>query len=132
MSVDTFYDMLGRDMVSVIGEVGDDTMEFLARDGSRFVFYHKQDCCESVLIEDIVGDLSDLVGSPLIVAEEVSSDDEPAPNVGGSSPESYTWTFYRFATVRGSVTVRWLGESNGYYSESVDFDQTVVDNNEVE
>ncbi len=56
---------------------------------------------------------------PLVVAEDVSSDDFPAPP--GDYVESYTWTFYRLATAKGFVVIRWLGESNGYYSESVDF-----------
>ena len=45
-------------------------------------------------------------------------------NYKGPKPESadsYTWTFYRFSTVKGTVTVRWFGESNGYYSESVSY-----------
>ena len=85
-------------------------------DTERYIFYHFQSCCESVYIESISGDLNDLIGVPLLLAEEVSSDDEGPLN---EYEDSYTWTFYKFATIKGYVDVRWYGSSNGYYSESV-------------
>lgn len=88
--------------------------------GDRYALCHRQDCCESVGIEDIEGKLEDLVGSPLTMAEESTNSDDPPP--GGAdreySPESYTWTFYRFATAKGYVTIRFFGSSNGYYAET--------------
>ena len=38
----------------------------------QFMFYHQPDCCEYVEIDDIVGNLSDLENSPLLIAEEIS------------------------------------------------------------
>jgi hypothetical protein len=126
MSAQVFNSMLGKTMVSVVGKAGGDEMIFTADDGKKFKFLHDQDCCESVDIVDIVGDLSDLEGSPIVEAEEVSNADDPSipPTPEQQEYESQTWTFYRFSTVKGSVLVRWLGTSNGYYSEAVNFHET--------
>ena len=110
--------LFGKVLTSITGQKGDDEMILTTEDGKKYRFYHEQDCCEAVLIEDVIGDLDDLIGSPITQAEEVTN--EPEPYAGD---DSYTWTFYKFATIKGYVTVRWLGESNGYYSESVDFEE---------
>ena len=105
-----FDNMLNKVMISVTGNVGNDEMVFTDTNGKVFKFFHQQSCCEDVSIEDIIGDL---INSPILEAEEISSET--------NSCESGTWTFYRFSTIKGTVTVRWLGESNGYYSEDVDY-----------
>ena len=113
-SVRKFEELLGRTLYRVSADEAELTL-YLS-DTIYVKFSHHQDCCESVYIEDICGDLNDLVGSPLLEAEEVS-DYRAAPLV--DYEESHTWTFYRFRTRKGSVSVRWYGSSNGYYSESV-------------
>lgn len=116
-----FQVLKGKTLRSVRVSDDKDTIDFETTEGEVYRLYHSQDCCETVYVEDVVGDLSDLIGSPLLEAEEVSSADNPVDWKPELQPESYTWTFYKLATVRGSVTLRWLGESNGYYSESVSF-----------
>lgn len=118
--------ILGKTLVSV-EQKGDESIAFVTTDGERYQMYHDQDCCESVDIEDVCGDLDDLVGSPLLMAEEVQYEGNVTPGecvAPELSDYSFTWTFYKFATVKGYVTIRWFGTSNGYYSESVTFKKT--------
>jgi len=112
--------LLGKTLSSATGRKGDDEIVFELTNGERYKMFHSQDCCESVSVEDICGDLQDLVGSPITQAEESTSDTNPA-DVKLTCQDSFTWTFYRLATAKGQVVIRWYGESNGYYSESVDF-----------
>lgn len=113
-----FSVLKGLTLVNVTGAKGDDVMRFECADGRTFELYHDQDCCEDVQIEDVCGDLSDLVGE-VLTAEEVAGESTYEDD------SSQTWTFYRIGTARGLVTVRWLGTSNGYYSESVSFREVV-------
>lgn len=109
---------------------GNDRIVFVTSDGDKYEFYHDQDCCEGVFIEDVEGDWNDLLNTPLLVAEESTNCDNCKIDVYGTGPNDYftdescTWTFYKFATIKGRVDVRWYGSSNGYYSESVDFHVT--------
>lgn len=88
-------------------------------DGFTLEFYHEQDCCEGFWLEDVTGDFEDLIGSPITMA--VVSTQRPRQEEGlGVYPDSQTWTFYNFATRNGYVTLRFIGDSNGYYSETCD------------
>jgi hypothetical protein len=99
-----------------VEKIDNEELWFYTTDGEVYRMYHEQNCCESVYIEDIAGDLGNLIGSPIMMAEKVTE-------YGDNSWGTYTWTFYKFATVKGYVTIRWYGVSNGYYSESVTFEQ---------
>lgn len=131
-----FSSLIGKTMKDV-RQIGDDRIVFECEDGKEYALFHVQDCCESVIISDICGDLTDLVGTPILLAEEVSSEDDPPdvaakkaaeraanPNDYYWDAESQTWTFYKLRTIKGSVDIRWHGSSNGYYSESVTFGDT--------
>ncbi len=113
-------EMLGQTFTRVWSD--GDSVGF-ENDKVRYVLYHQEDCCESVIVEDIIGDLEDLENWPLLISREDHDADGPELD-----EESYTWTFYNFATFKGYVTIRFLGTSNGYYSESVDCRKEILNN----
>jgi hypothetical protein len=116
----------GRRILDVTGlAAGSDEVYFTCADGSKWRMAHDQDCCETVEVADVVGDVADLINATVLDARSETSDTDPAdrvPEEYDEYRESFTWTFYIVQTDKGSVTIRWLGESSGYYSESVDFE----------
>lgn len=115
-----FATLKGKVLSEVAGaHAQSEEITFRCADGATFRMWHEQDCCEGVSVVEVIGDTNDLIGTPILQAEESTNTDNPPEHA-----DSFLWTFYRLQTIRGSVVIRWLGESNGYYSESVSFAQT--------
>jgi len=116
-----YKDLIGKTLAD-IKNVDNQELILTCQTGEVYKFFHEQDCCESVEIEDIAGDLNDLIGEPILLCEEAKHENEnPLCVAEKEYQDSFTWTFYKISTINGSVTIRWYGESNGYYSESVNF-----------
>lgn len=113
--------LLGKTLLSVERDKCSVYMIFSCSDGTRYIMAHEQDCCEYVYIEDISGCMDDILGVPVLLAEVSTS----ASNASADS--TCTWTYYKLATIKGDLSIRWYGSSNGYYSEEVGFEQLAPD-----
>lgn len=116
----TIKEIQGRTFTRVVkDEDFSESLKFYTSidEDSYVLMAHDQECCEDVWIESIVGDLSDLENTPIVLAEEAISYDDDHDS------DSSTHTFYKLRTIKGSVDIRWVGVSNGYYSESVDISE---------
>lgn len=134
-----FSELVGKVLSEITGKAGDEQIDFFTANPTPrcYRLFHIQDCCECVEVADVCGDWSDLVGVPILLAEcnswEGPDQEPPMDSVPVAlrkvyeplpSPFDYgtqTWSFYRLATIKGAVTIRWYGSSNGYYSEKVTF-----------
>lgn len=144
VSVVPFEVLKGKTIIKVQDlEPGSEQAFINCSDGTRFQMTYYNDCCASCSIEEVIGDIDDLLGQEILLAEEVKSRD-PHPDeqakrdkeesdwreqhprqdyIGDYAYRSETWTFYKLSTIKGSMTIRWYGNSNGYYSEKATFEQ---------
>jgi hypothetical protein len=134
-----FEILLGKTLKSIDGDKGSDTMLFVTDTGETYRLFGDEDLHWGCSIEEIHGDLDDLIGTPILMAE-VDYSSYPNEDIEAKReleriefkqehgtephyPDSETWTFYKLATIKGSVTIRWYGSSNGYYSETATFEK---------
>lgn len=120
-----FIVLIGQVLTVIEGaEAGGDTVKFTTDTGKTYELYHSQDCCESVIVESVTGNPNDVLLSPILRAEENILTEWPEDAKQPEYLESHTWTTFVLATEKGVLMIRWLGSSNGYYSESVSFIET--------
>lgn len=106
-------DLKGCVFKSIAGmETDSEEVVFKLDTGIEFKMYHEQDGCESVYLADVCGDVEDLLDAEVIFFQDRTE-------YGDSDYGTFTHTFYDIQTTKGCVNLRWIGESNGYYSQSV-------------
>ena len=119
MNYTNFFDLKGKTITSIQGSKSDDGDTIITTsDGSSYTLTHIQDCCENVRVYGTVGNIDDVLNEEVIAAEDTNPMDNPnAPDY--RIYDSATWSQFRIVTNKGTFEIWWLGESNGYYSETV-------------
>lgn len=115
-----FSKLQGKTITDIFLSKDKKLMVITCDDGYIYKIFHYQNCCEDVHLEDICGDLDDLIGTPILLANESTSKKDPLPNA-----EYFMWTFYTLRTIKDTVTLRWWGNSNGFYSVDVEVHEEI-------
>jgi hypothetical protein len=120
-----FEDLKGQTIISYnlikaddSAKIYQDELHLHCESGKTLILTHQEQCCEHVYVEDICGDFSSIMNTPVLKASVVTQDG--AYNDDPCYDEETLWTFYNVSTLTGDMTIRWLGSSNGYYSVEVD------------
>jgi hypothetical protein len=111
-----FSTLKGEVLTDVDIDAKGESILLTTQSGKVFRIDHEQDCCEHVCICDTQGNFHDIIGKVIVEASHIEKDKgDPPPEY----PDSWTRTDFVFKTDDATVISKWIGESNGYYSESV-------------
>jgi hypothetical protein len=116
-----FSDLVGEVLDAVDIDREENQILLTTRSGRKFLVYHEQDCCETVAIHWQDGSFDKLIGKPIVEAREFAVDTGESE----SDYDSQTTTTLVFRVDDQTVISRWIGDSNGYYSESVDIAELI-------
>jgi hypothetical protein len=106
--------LIGTTILSTTTHYNDNLL-YIKTDKGTMRFYHDQECCEQVWLEDGLEDLEKMIGEKVLHAEVIE-------DALDEYDDSYTWTYYKISTLNHDCTLRFYGTSNGYYSEGIDIE----------
>ena len=105
-SVSSTKDLVGQTFRWVLrckGRFGDDQIRFHLNNWTFYSIYNRH---ERFAIDEMWGNFADLEGTPVVSVELISNPEELF------NYEVLNWTLLKISTARGSVSIRWVGESD--------------------
>ena len=120
----TTYDKFKGKLILGIAGISpeSDKVEIFFEDNYGMILEHDQDCCEHVSVDQVDNNVNRHIGAIFyeLIEKVVTNEECPQWSTETYRDASMTATFYDLVTSKGRLSFRWKGESNGYYSESVD------------
>lgn len=123
ISIENFKGLIFKEI-----DVDRESIAFICDDNRVFIMLQTKGNTiqDYTYIESIVGDINDLVGTPILLAEECSA---PVDIRMKSTPD---WTFYKLATIKGYVDIRWVDASPFLYSAAVGIVELYIPHREIQ
>ncbi len=115
-------DLVGKKITKVEGlEEGSEMVIIYTDCDHTYMFNHEQICCEDVELNDFECDVEMIVGAKIISADVAKNKNHFSESKDSPNEEfaTWTWSFYKIETDKGEIWMRWIGGSNGAYSEEV-------------
>lgn len=112
---DVVKKLIGKTISHVWVDMNDGELEFRLSTNNVLHIWHQHQCCECVYLADIAGvdSVNQLEGETVLDAYVSYSDGGPVEDEDHNDSQ---WTFLVLRTNNYTVTFRWYGSSNGYYS----------------
>ena len=115
--IDSDFDKLvGETIVSCETDDNRSVVVLNAESGKSFCMFNGEVGTTLELV-DAEDDLNSLIGKKILFCEQTTSSDE----------DDRTWSFVKIRGFDVDVTLRFVGDSNGYYSEAVEISETAPD-----
>ena len=117
MKYANFFEIKGQIIEEITGLTEGNDEVFIKTNNGTYKLYHEQDCCEHVRLVKVIGNVNELIGEVIFAEEDSGANDPDWYNE--SFDDSHTWTKYTLKSANASLEFWFLGESNGYYGESI-------------
>jgi hypothetical protein len=112
------YEKVKGAKVFTVEAASDAPVALVFEDGRKLILALDGDCCSSSYYSD-PEQFDELIGTTIQEIEEVSGKSHEGLPDNDGLDSCTLWSFLKFTTNKGHVTIDWRNDSNGYYSGSV-------------